>query len=593
MKKERSTSTDSIALRFRQFRILVVVALVVCTLICSISVRAQDASGARVLNGGATYNDSSGSGDEFNSSGDSSSGPVGTDEFDSSGGGGDEFNSNGSGGDEFNSNGGGPGAYPTPPPRFPCGPNAMENQAWGGPAASGFLGMLGAIIAPNCPQFQTRRRLPPMRPVFTYYYINGINTPRTKSLADSPGNWRGSCQTEHDTVAQNLLGKKTISPIPQPRSGLVPIRVADEQDVMFGLTCNPSGQDPWNFFGLLQKNCGPNMSWFNAPFCSFFNTVNAARAGTLFGMSLTPGDLIECFRQASHLPASIPVSFSDPIQLPGMTNGIGFSSEQPEVVTIVNSILAQYREELRPGPSTVPVKHYFIVVGHSQGNFFVEGVAYRLLYKSDADGKYVFSNRLGIISLASPTSYDSLPLAFRQTKIKHRTRADDGINALFNFAALMPGKPFKTPWPLMSNDLPLWRWRIDPSSLFRPASWLDAWSLVGKSFDLMGSGPLVIAGGILITENGPAYRNPELYSPLLNSHLLDNYLDDPTATKPNVPFLSPKVWDVLGPTSPPTNPILNCVRYDLLQLKATLLNRAAPMTLPPTGCINTNAAGPD
>ena len=86
----------------------------------------------------------------------------GTDYFSSNGGdggGGDTFNSNsdsGAGGDLFNGNsgddGGGnyPGPYPTPPPRFPCGPNALENQAWGGPAASGFLGMLAGLIVPNC-----------------------------------------------------------------------------------------------------------------------------------------------------------------------------------------------------------------------------------------------------------------------------------------------------------------------------------------------------------------------------------------------------------------------------------------------------------
>jgi len=95
-----------------------------------------------VLSGG-------GGGDVF-----SSNGGGGGDEFNSNGGSGDEFysNSGGGGGDEFNSNSGGgvPSAYPTPPPRFPCGPNAIENQAWGGPFASGFLGMLAPLVTPPC-----------------------------------------------------------------------------------------------------------------------------------------------------------------------------------------------------------------------------------------------------------------------------------------------------------------------------------------------------------------------------------------------------------------------------------------------------------
>jgi len=53
-----------------------------------------------------------------------------------------------------------PAPYPTPPPRFPCGPNAIENQAWGG-APSGFLGLLGALVAPNCPSYGPRPRRRP------------------------------------------------------------------------------------------------------------------------------------------------------------------------------------------------------------------------------------------------------------------------------------------------------------------------------------------------------------------------------------------------------------------------------------------------
>jgi hypothetical protein len=103
-----------------------VIALALLMLICPRSIlRAQDTGGG---------------GDQFNSNSD-----------DSGDGDGDSYNSN-SDDDEGSSEGGRATAvpYPTPPPRFPCGPNALENQAWGGPAASSFLGALSALIVPNC-----------------------------------------------------------------------------------------------------------------------------------------------------------------------------------------------------------------------------------------------------------------------------------------------------------------------------------------------------------------------------------------------------------------------------------------------------------
>lgn len=89
-------------------------------------------------------------GDEFNSNsgGDSGNGGDTFNSNSSTGGGEDNFNSNS--GDESSGGTEVPVPYETPPPRFPCGPNAIENQAWGGPAASGFLGLLRPLIVPNC-----------------------------------------------------------------------------------------------------------------------------------------------------------------------------------------------------------------------------------------------------------------------------------------------------------------------------------------------------------------------------------------------------------------------------------------------------------
>jgi hypothetical protein len=151
---------------------------------------------------------------------------------------------------------------------------------------------------------------------------------------------------------------------------------------------------------------------------------------------------------------------------------------------------------------------------------------------------------------------------------------------------------FKIPWPLETNDAPLWNWRGDPATdffsvnsrlipaevdnraklaatvLLQPANSLvnqyRAIYLLSFDFFLMGADP----------PQGPniySIQNPELYSPLLNSHLVDNYLSDPAATKPRVP-LSNKLANLISPlTSPPVPPLLQQVMDDVKDLKTTLL----------------------
>ncbi|MEM7541193.1 MAG: hypothetical protein AAF384_06340 [Pseudomonadota bacterium] len=96
------------------------------------------------------------------------------------------------------------------------------------------------------------------------------------------------------------------------------------------------------------------------------------------------------------------------------------------------------------------------MIAHWQGNFFAEGVAYRLHKGLDRQGTgtKIFNKRLGIISLGSPTSYDALPTRYRYDRIKHFTRADDGIVMLRAF-----GGPAKRPWPAKDDLAPLWPWR--------------------------------------------------------------------------------------------------------------------------------------
>src|SRR5262249_5543439 len=68
--------------------------------------------------------------------------------------------------------------------------------------------------------------------VFTYFYVNGINTPRTNA------DWRGSCASETNLVAENLLDLPPVD-LAAPRApkhgpGLPPVRVANESDRMYG-----------------------------------------------------------------------------------------------------------------------------------------------------------------------------------------------------------------------------------------------------------------------------------------------------------------------------------------------------------------------
>ena len=528
-----------------------------------------------------------GGGDVFSSNGGgvdvfSSNGGGGGDEFNSNGGGGgDEFNSNGGGGgDQFNSNGGGGGpyAYPTPPPRFPCGPNAIENQAWGGPFASGFLGMLAPLVTQACVRaYEPRRRSLP--PVFVYYYINGMNTPVSKIYdpynPEYWGNWRGSCITEHDTFAQNVLGKKVSSPrILKPGMALASfsVKVSNEIDVMYPPTCNVSGKDPWGA-EWYTRNCtgsNANNAWMAQGLCGLLKWPNIIRAGDFFQAAISPTDLFECMRQSSLNNIGIVTANRF------YPTGLGYTTQQEVVVKIVNSIRSIYASELQSGSRQ---RHYFIVVGHSQGNFFVEGVAYKLYKSGDPMGQQIFWNRLGIISLGSPTSYNSLPANWVESKLKHRTRTDDGINLLLVANVLLQSvlhvKLFRIPWPLAGDDPPLWNWRVNPATTFFGASNFDeAKRLLALDFTLMGAGPPV----------GPSIwsaQNPELYTPLLNSHLVDNYLSDPTATKADVPISDELYKYLYRVTSPPSPPLLGTIRSDVRQLKMTLLQQ--PGTLQAKG----------
>ena len=145
---------------------------------------------------------------------------------------------------------------------------------------------------------------------FTYFYINGINTPMTSS-----GDWRGNYESEYGAVGINLVDDKYVKS-PRPPFAMsktkmpATITVAGEIDQMFGPTHNPSGKDPWND-DWANKNCQPgNTTILNAPICGILNNINALRAGSL-SHGFAPGDLYECMRQSIQLPLSLSVPGGD------------------------------------------------------------------------------------------------------------------------------------------------------------------------------------------------------------------------------------------------------------------------------------------
>ncbi len=413
-------------------------------------------------------------------------------------------------------------------------------------------GVLSKGPQSNCPQ-----------PVFTYFYINGINTPMTSS------DWRGNYVSEYGTVGNNLIDDRVLPPPPPFRiaQGLQPssIQVSGEVDKMYGHTHNPSGKDPWND-QWIQQNCTA-AKLQNAPLCTILKQINDLRAGSL-SHGFSAGDLYESFRQSINLPSGVSV--------PGVDVD-GQLLQDATVVQVIQAILTAYYGDQSQ------TQHYFIVVAHSQGNFFAEAIA---KYMKDSRQE-IYEKHLGIISLASPTSYESLKdPAFVSSKIVHHTRSDDAINAVATIGKLAAGLGLSSKKPWTANDPPLWPWPLPGGTATLGASHNgqprpDLFStdqlllscdpamgiygcMIGRFFGRLGYSPGITP-------------NPELYTPLLNSHLLDNYMDKPAATQEKLalhfdPSLVP--WVV----TPGTTSVLDCVRRDLIQLKKNLLNNTKDPT---------------
>jgi hypothetical protein len=433
------------------------------------------------------------------------------------------------------------GPYSHTGTQTPCGPNFG-----------------GQVNQPNYPpQPQPPQPPPPKQPpaqkptpVFHFYYINGMNTPLDTKPRMGPNN-PFSQDPCGDYVCEYGYVKQQLAENPATK-------VAGERSRMEGYTHNPSSQDPvmQNLVGTCNGSNGP----IDAAVKQIACWIDQVRK--LGGISW--GDFAECLAQSLKTPFT----------------GAVVSANEIEAINVSDKIINIYNGETKSGGSPKEI-NYFIIVGHSQGNFLTEGVVYRLLHPPGAagpnpPGPYIARNRVGVLSLGSPTRYDSLPDDFIQNQLKHVTRKDDGIHILDFLSA--QGVLSKRPWDRGEDAPALWPW---------PTPRLDVFFSTLPGF--------MEAAGYIFTSGLPA-----LATPLMNAHLLENYLTNPTAT-PQV--LTPPERELpadimskmllSGKNQTPVGvPILNIVQQKVRDLKNYLLAKSPP-TAKNTQPQQASASSPD
>jgi hypothetical protein len=369
--------------------------------------------------------------------------------------------------------------------------------------------------------------------VFRYFYVNGINTPASGHPRSQPSDSGGTYDYEYGLVSRLVATSDRV--------------VAEERDVMGPKTHNYSGTDKW--FPRIASLCDQASASGRAnanPLISLACWIDQVRNGS----GVAPGDLLECIGQSLRVPWL----------------GADASSDQDEVRTIVEIMKQTIRAEQTGGN----VMTYFIVVAHSQGNFFGEGVGYRLFKKEGDLGRWILNNRLGIISLGSPTSYDSLPPDFVSTRLRHETREDDAIHILDSLS--LNGLLSKRPFPRSQDTQSLWPWKSGILKRIFDGEFQGTTSISNRL-----SGVQAVWWFMNLTAPNQT-ELPPLITPLMNAHLMDNYVNYPTAT----PGVLPQ-WQRILPTeirgylvgdpvsSPAGMPILQTIQQDLRSLKLALL----------------------
>ncbi len=412
-------------------------------------------------------------------------------------------------------------------------------------------------------------------PVFNYYYFNGINTP----VQGLPGA-RGNCRWDRAMIAANLLDLRGSSRMPAPTqkgAGFrTPVKIAGARDVFDLESCNPSGTqmgaDLVNFCASIRKQ-KPSWTDPGLQFWRFWCDTATLTPDVLGhgipgvpGAGNSPGDLLESFRQSQEPHNGLPLA------------GINYSANSGEVKKVAEAMIRAFRDEQAQKDSRRRTRQYFIVIAHSQGNFFAEGLAYRMMMTLDGgdEGRAIYQTRMAVLSLASPNNYPSLDAQFRSSRIRHLTRRDDVILMLNDVGADFTrrlGVKARKPWPPdpRSDVPPLWPW---------PPADLPAYLKASRAQTLMALGPpksppcnLKNFGDV----DEQARCDGALYVPLVNAHLLDNYLTDPTLTTPGVP-VNPLTAHLLyrdtqaEAVAPKTTPVLRQVRAALRELKQGLID---------------------
>ncbi|NRF67068.1 hypothetical protein HLB44_08755 [Aquincola sp. S2] len=441
----------------------------------------------------------------------------------------------GRGGDVFNST----GSPPTSPPTDRGDPNARSVHCQIEHDGKCHCGPRRAGTGRNRP-CRDHGTAADTVAVFNYIYFNGINTP----MGHSASSGRGTYLWDYHMIGNNLLdlhpGKRSGHP-KTPQDGNAyrqPVRVADELDQLVDIGHNYSGTDV-RAVDMVKSFCsgpkahGPGMEEMRSFFCSgvgqkLADFVDSKRASGFFGMAA--GDIFECVMQAHGVPV-------DGRFKPG--GNIEWTAKLDEVQRVVKTIYDTLNRE-KQSTAKPKRKHHFIIIGHSQGNFFAEATGWYLMRHSRA----LFNERIAIHAFASPTSYDAIDdPAWKVKRFRYLTREDDAIVALGKIA--LPGQKV----PLPANAETLWGWPVD-NPIFMLA-------------DVVSLGPPPEC-------NCPG-SNGALYGPAMNSHLLDNYLTDPPMTEPghvlNRTVLDRMHWQA----SPRTRSVLGEARRNIVELKASLL----------------------
>jgi len=379
------------------------------------------------------------------------------------------------------------GAYPRTLKNIPCGPNFQKR-----------------------PQSQMQK----IQRIFHYYYINGINTPMDQKGPDGKPERRGTYRAEYGLVKDNIVA----------RVKHFDRHASSEIDLMEKPTHNPSGADPtveplfrWACVFPLLHNRKVEL-----PGCRFVGHGIDCIKRNMTLINGTPGDFLESFRQ------SIPGS--------ALLGGTRLAADAQLVREMVQDMIRIDRSAGRGTPGQP--EHYYIVVAHSQGNFFAEDLAQHL-----ATNQRTLARRTGILGLASPTDYADV----RHTGIPiiTLTRGDDIILIVEDTLRVGPFHMLKRPAP---PNLP----PFDPTVVVNAPGnvWAFWWNLPGEAWRRLSGA----AHGIwhCVLRHPPTSSNDSVFDvPRVNAHVIDSYL--------------------LEPLPPPgKNPVLNKVLQNVVALKEAL-----------------------